>query len=231
MGRNKALGRVQRPERKEHVRVGSQAGVMVVTRRWRQEGTGGQEGRKTGGRGRGAKALSPKGLLVPGGGCYCGAVPALQRCGRPAILAGSPSGNSTSQPSWASPRPQAGLLEPRPAATAQTPFFAGSGSVIRVWSPVGLHLLPGAARQAGGAGACRPAKLRHPRELGFGFRSEPSGIQASGKGPPAISKKNAAGIFSASPKLQGLSLSLEAGLRFPGQRQVRPSKHALGPVV
>ena len=31
MGRNKVLGRVQRPERKEHVRVGSQAGVMVVT--------------------------------------------------------------------------------------------------------------------------------------------------------------------------------------------------------
>ena len=31
MGRNKVLGRVQRPERKEHVRVGSQAGFMVVT--------------------------------------------------------------------------------------------------------------------------------------------------------------------------------------------------------
>lgn len=80
-------------------------------------------------------------------------------------------------------------MEPRPAATAQTPFFAGSGSVIRVWSPGGLHPLPGAARQAGRGGeACRPAKLRHPRELGFGFRSEPSGIQLWAKAL-AISKK------------------------------------------
>lgn len=63
----------------------------------------------------------------------------------------------------------------------------------------------GGGEQWGGwSGGYSPAKLRHPRELSFGFRPESSGIEASGKGPLAISKKNAAGIFSASPKLQGL---------------------------
>lgn len=61
----------------------------------------------------------------------------------------------------------------------------------------------GCSAALGVGGGCRPAKLRRPRELGLGFRLEPSGIQAFGKGPLAISKKNAAGIFSASPKRQG----------------------------
>ena len=147
MGRNKVLGRVQRPERKEHVRVGSQAGVMVVTEEMEARGDR-EAGRKEEdwGDGGGAKAFCPKGLLVPGAGCYFGTVPALQRCGKRAILASSPSGNTTSQPSWASHQPRASLLEPRPAATTQTPFFAGSGSVIRVWSPGGLMLLPNSPR-------------------------------------------------------------------------------------
>lgn len=106
------------------------------------------------------------------------------------------------------------------------PILCWSGPMVRVWSPGGLRPLPGASQQ--GEGGSRPAKIRRPRELGFGFRPEPSGIQASGKGPLAISKKNAAGIFSASPELQG---SLEAWLRFPGQHQARPAKHALGPAV
>ena len=206
---------------------------MVVTRRWRQEGTGGQEGRKTGGRGRGAKALCPKGLLVPGGGCYFGAVPALQRCGRPAILAGSPSGNTTSQPSWASPRPQAGLLEPRPAATAQTPFFAGSGSAIRVWSPGGLHPLTGAAQQAGGGGgggrgpAGLPSSGTH---VSWALDSDRS-LLASRPLAKALLLFLRKMQQESSLLLQSSKGSLEAGLRFPGQRQVRPSKHALGPVV
>lgn len=172
-------------------------------------GGGGGKGVPGGGRkeevgegGTGAKALHPKGFRVPGGACCLGAVPALQTCSREAAPV-----RTSRQPSQDLALPRAGLLDPRPAATAQTPFFAGSGSVVRVWSPGGLCLLPGTAQSPGkgwGGGACRSAKLRHPRELGFGLRLEPSGIQASGKSPLAISKKNAAKIFSASPKLQGL---------------------------
>lgn len=84
---------------------------MVVTEEMEQEGDQVKEGRRLGGGG-GAKGLLPQGLLVPGAGCYFGTVPALQRCGKWAILASSPSGNTTSQPSWASHRPRAGLLEP-----------------------------------------------------------------------------------------------------------------------
>ena len=236
MGRNKVLGRVQRPERKEHVRVGSQAGVMVVTEEMEARGDR-EAGRKEEdwGDGGGAKAFCPKGLLVPGAGCYFGTVPALQRCGKRAILASSPSGNTTSQPSWASHQPRASLLEPRPAATTQTPFFAGSGSVIRVWSPGGLHPLPGAARLAGGGG-------------GGAWWRGPTGLPSSGT-HVSWALDSDRSLLASRPLAKALLLflrkmqqesslllqsskgSLGAGLRFPGQRQVRPSKHALGPVV
>lgn len=60
MGRNKVLGRVQRPERKEHVRVGSQAGFMVVTEEMEARGDQGAGRKEDWGEGSGAKAFCPK---------------------------------------------------------------------------------------------------------------------------------------------------------------------------
>ena len=72
MGRNKVLGRVQRPERKEHVRVGSQAWFMVVTEEMEARGDQGAGRKEDWGEGSGAKAFCPKGLLVPGGAVTLG---------------------------------------------------------------------------------------------------------------------------------------------------------------
>lgn len=101
-----------------------------------------KEGRRLGGGG-GAKAFCPKGLLVPGAGCYFGTVPAHQDQANGQYLPAAPVGTPQVSPSWASP-PATG----RPLGTLgsshrpKTPFFAGSGSVIRVWSPGGLHPSP-----------------------------------------------------------------------------------------
>lgn len=201
MGRNKALGWAQRPQRKEHVRVGSRGGVRVA--KGGVEARGRKEARRVGEGGSQAEASHSRGLSVPRGACDLGAVPARGEIANSQHLQGSSTENATSRPRYGLPPPRLASRVPHshhPGPVLCWVRTSGQGLESRgpPPSPWGCSATLGV-----GGGGCRPAKLRRPRELGLGFRPEPSGIQASGKGPLAISKKNAAGIFSASPKRQG----------------------------
>lgn len=141
----------------------------------RQGGSQGKEGRRVGGRGYGAEAERSEGFPVPEGPAAWG-LPRPRRCGRRPVLAGLPRCECPSQLAEAS-RPH--RLAPWVLHSHHPgPFCAGSGPLFRIWSPGDHCPLPAAAQlpwRDEGAG-CRPAKLRHPRELGLGCRLKRSGI-------------------------------------------------------